>query len=177
MSSSLNLVVRDYNDDLNPTMVNLLIAFLVLLFVALVLTGILMLLRSHRRSRKEAGLPLYSDGSSPSNRRRLTISTGRHSQSIHVYNEKQHLIENSSSPPASPDSIPEIRITFPEEEDESGKRKSGRVVVVRVGDTGIGLEPMNENLPPYSRSDSERFHSLDMERMGGLKESLPSTKI
>ena len=177
MLSSLNLVVRDDDDGLNPTMVNLLIAFLVLLFLALVLTGILMLLRSRRQSRKEAGLPLYNEGSSSSNRRRLTISTGRNSQAIHVYNEKQNLMENSSSPPASPGEIPEIRITFPEEEDESGKRRSGRVVVVRVGDTGVGLEPMDENLPPYTRSDSERFHSLDMERIGGLKESLPPTRI
>jgi len=78
-------------------------------------------------------------------------------------------MENSSSPPASP--VPEIRITFPEEEDESGKRKSGRVVVVRISEAGsVGLEPCQEELPPYQSSDADRFQSLDLERMGGLKE-------
>jgi len=86
-----------------------------------------------------------------------------------VYNEKQTLMDNPSSPPVSP--IPEIRITFPEEEDEAGKRKSGRVVVVRVGETGVGLEPYQEDdLPPYQNSEAGRFQSLDLERMGGLKE-------
>ncbi|MGY6405660.1 hypothetical protein, partial [Vibrio parahaemolyticus] len=70
-----------------------------------------------------------------------------------------------------PSPVPEIRITFPEEEDESGKRKSGRVVVVRISEAGsVGLEPYNDQLPPYQTSDAERFQSLDIERMGGLKE-------
>ena len=79
-------------------------------------------------------------------------------------------MEQSSSPPASP--VPEIRITFPEEEeDSSGKRKSGRVVVVRISDNGgVGLEPYQECLPPYQSGESDRFQSLDLERMGGLRE-------
>ena len=85
-------------------------------------------------------------------------------------NEKSAFLEQTSSPPTSP--VPEIRITFPEEEDKSGKRKSGRCVVVRISEAGgLGLEPYNEeSLPPYQSSDSERFQSLDLERMGGLKE-------
>ena len=75
---------------------------------------------------------------------------------------------NSNSPPPSP--IPEIRITFPEEVDEQGKRQSGRVVVVRVGEHSVGLEPVNEKLPPYQQYESERFQSLDLDRIGGLKE-------
>ena len=75
--------------------------------------------------------------------------------------------------------MPEIRITFPEEEDEAGKSKSGRVVVVRISETGgLGLEPCNnEHLPPYQQSDDERFQSLDLDRMGGLKEPERREKI
>jgi hypothetical protein len=84
-----------------------------------------------------------------------------------VHNEKQELVSRSDSPPDSP--LPEIRITFPEEIDESGKRKSGRVVVVHVGETAIGLEPV-EALPMYQKTEGERFDSIDLERVGGLVE-------
>lgn len=77
---------------------------------------------------------------------------------------------NEGSPPGSP--IPEIRITFPEEVDEGGRRKSGRVVVVRVGEHTVGMEPVNDNLPPYQQKDSDRYESLDLDRMGGLKEKV-----
>ncbi|KAI9832554.1 MAG: hypothetical protein M1819_004344 [Sarea resinae] len=175
MESYHILVVRDSSSNgLTPAMVKLLIALLVLVLVGLLLIAGLFILRNRRRSRKASELPMYNEDASKrsSNHRRLTITAapfGRHSESIYVYNEKQTLMENASSSPTSP--IPEIRITFPEEEDESGKRKSGRVVVVRVGDTSVGLEPLDEeNLPPYQKSDAERFQSLDLERIGGLKE-------
>jgi hypothetical protein len=91
--------------------------------------------------------------------------------SIYVYDEKSSILSSPSSPPLTPESVPEIRITFPDEQDESGRRKSGRVVVVRVGETGVGLEPLkDEQLPAYEKESGERFHSLDMERIGGLKE-------
>jgi len=65
--------------------------------------------------------------------------------------------------------VPEIRITFPDEQDESGRHKSGRVVVVRVGEHSVGLEPLDEEqLPAYEREGG--FHSIDMDRIGGLKE-------
>lgn len=168
------LVVRDDSAaSLNPTIVNLLIALLVLVIVGLALIGGLFFLRSIRKARKEAELPLYNEKrqSKSSNHRRLTITAfprGKGSESIYVYQEKQNLIANSSSPPPSP--IPEIRITFPEEVDESGKRQSGRVVVVRVGEHSVGLEPLQEDLPPYQRDASDRFQSLDLDRIGGLKE-------
>lgn len=75
--------------------------------------------------------------------------------------------------------MPEIRITFPEEEDEAGKSKSGRVVVVRISETGgLGLEPYSyEKLPAYQQSDAERFQSLDLDRMGGLKELERDQKV
>ncbi|KAK4943133.1 hypothetical protein LTR28_008530, partial [Elasticomyces elasticus] len=93
--------------------------------------------------------------------------------------ERAQLLRHPSSlpapPPSSPNSIPEIRITFPEEVDEvTGKRQAGRVVVVRVGDSTMGLEPYDEEkeeLPVYQRQNpEERFHSLDLDRIGGLKE-------
>ncbi|KAI9683824.1 MAG: hypothetical protein M1829_004158 [Trizodia sp. TS-e1964] len=177
MDSIRLLAVRDSSGNdavaLSPTVVNLLIALLVLVFVGIVVAGGLYIFKHARKSPKEAGLPMYNDKPSRSNHRRLTITTrgGGRKDSIFVYSEKQNLIQNSSSPPLSPDSIPEIRITFPEEEDESGRRKSGRVVVVRVGDYGVGMEPLKEeNLPPYQKSDADRFDSLDLARIGGLKE-------
>ena len=161
-------------------MVKLLIALLVLVFIGILALGALLLMRSLRRSRKASDqLPLYekadSFSSKRSNHRRLTItangsSSGGRGDSVYVIQEKQHLIANSSSPPPSP--IPEIRITFPEEVDAAGKRHSGRVVVVRVGEHSVGLEPVQdskEDLPPYMRDD-QRFQSLDLNRMGGLKE-------
>ena len=155
------------NDGLSTPMVDLLIALLVLILIALGLVGGLLLLRRKRQSQKQSLLPVHN-GQVPSHSRKLTITTNK-SDSILVYDEKRSLMDNSSSPPPSP--VPEIRITFPEEEDESGKRKSGRMVVVRISDAGsVGLEPCHEDLPPYQTNDSGRFHSLDIERMGGLKE-------
>ena len=83
-------------------------------------------------------------------------------------------METPPSPPPSP--VPEIRITFPDEEDMSGKRTSGRVVVLRIGESGaIGMEPVSHDaLPPYQRDDAERFQSLDLDRIGGLREKYQS---
>ncbi|PWY78687.1 hypothetical protein BO83DRAFT_213248 [Aspergillus eucalypticola CBS 122712] len=158
------------NDGLSPYMVDLLISLLVLILLGLALVGALLVLRRKRLNREQSELPVHNGQCVP-NHRRFTVSASPNAktESVLVYDEKRSLIENSSSPPPSP--VPEIRITFPEEEDESGKRKSGRVVVVRITDAGgVGLEPCNEELPPYQSSDAERFQSLDIERMGGLKE-------
>ena len=176
----LNLVARndqsaDHDNEVRftPTMVGLLITLLVLLIVALVGFIALYFLRLRRRSMRQQG-SMYDDdekrtsssSTSTSNHRRVTV---RPSESIVVYQEKQSLIANSEAPPTSP--VPEIRITFPEELDDGGKRKSGRVVVVRVGEHSIGLEPVSEEkLPPYQQDESDRFQSLDLERIGGLKE-------
>lgn len=183
------LVVRDNNREsttLTPTMVNLLIALLVLVLFGIVLIVSLMVLRSRRirqqqvareQAEKIAGsqsdLPVYTSPSRTSyksNHRRLTITAapyGRNSKPIYSYSEKEVLMNDSS--PTSP--IPEIRITFPEEEDEMGKRKSGRVVVVSVSDMGsVGLEPLHtakEGLPAYEGGD---WKELDLEQIGGLKE-------
>jgi hypothetical protein len=164
------LVSRDDSksqDGLSTPMVDLLITLLVLVLLALALVGGLLVIRRKRKAHKESMLPVHN-GQVPDSGRRLTIHAGK-TDSILVYDEKRSLMENSHSPPPSP--VPEIRITFPEEEDESGKRKSGRMVVVRISEAGsVGLEPCHEELPPYQTTDTGRFHSLDIERMGGLKE-------
>lgn len=72
-----------------------------------------------------------------------------------------------------PDSpVPEIRITFPDEHDDTGCKKEGRVVVVKIGDHGsVGMAPcMDEPAPPYHQAARERLKSLDLERIGGLRE-------
>jgi len=172
------LIVRrddfDHENPLSPAVANLLATLIILLIVGIILVGALILVRRKRRALKQSELPLYDDKHSrPSNHRRLTImaTPPTKSNAIYINNEKQILMDNSSSPPPSP--VPEIRITFPEEEDDTGKRKSGRVVVVRISETGsVGMEPCaEENLPPYRQADADRFHSLDLERIGGLKEN------
>ncbi|KAL5339688.1 hypothetical protein BJX70DRAFT_397401 [Aspergillus crustosus] len=166
-------VVRgDDKDDgsLSDAMVDLLISLLVLVLLGIALIASLLVLRRRRQNRQLSELPVHN-GQVSTHHRSLTITAPPYSktESVFVIDEKRSLMENSSSPPPSP--VPEIRITFPEEEDESGKRKSGRVVVVRISEAGsVGLEPYNEQLPPYQSSDAERFQSLDIERMGGLKE-------
>jgi len=152
---------------------SLLIALIVLMLVSILLVGLLFVVRRMRRGRAIARqqLPLHNvPGTNP---RRLTIMTtpNGYGSSICVYGEKSSMISNSSTTSLSTDSVPEIRITFPDEQDESGRRKSGRVVVVRVGETSVGLEPLEEEqLPAYQKESGGRFHSIDMERIGGLKE-------
>jgi hypothetical protein len=157
--------------NITPAMFNLLIALVVLFATIALLVSGLLVLRTYRNRQKQQQdvLPSYQEGS----RRSLIRSTLTINAPAYVAREKQNLMDNSFSPPGSP--IPEIRITFPEEVDDAGKRKSGRVVVVRVGEHTVGMEPVNENLPPYQQSESDRFQSLDLERMGGLKEKESSS--
>ncbi|OJD25565.1 hypothetical protein ACJ73_03062, partial [Blastomyces percursus] len=189
------------NGGLNSSTVNLLISLLALILLSIALIGSYLVIR-RRRQRRQLELPHYQDHHHNSSNcrqrgrggRRLTISASNR-DSVFFIDEKSSSSPSSSSsslsPPTSP--VPEIRITFPEEEDATGKRMSGRVVVVRISEKGgIGLEPldegrddggrheMDEHLPPYQRQpggngsgnggSTERFQRLDLERMGGLKE-------
>ena len=174
MESARQLITRAETTSaeytFTPSISNLLLALLTLIVVALALACILYVLRKRQAARKQL-LPTHQKSS---NHRRLTITAipyAGKTDSVHVYDEKRNLIENSSSPPDSP--VPEIRITFPDEEDQSGGKKNGRVVVVRIGDSGsVGMEPVSQHqLPPYQSSEADRFQSLDLERMGGLKEN------
>lgn len=168
----MKLVRRDDSDDTSysPSMVTLLIVLLVLVIISLLAGITLLYMRYRQKMRTEESLPMYHEkrpSSSRSNHRRLNI---RPSESYFVYQEKQQLLAESDRPVSPSSPVPEIRITFPEEVDTFGKRQSGRVVVVHVGETGIGMEPHTESLPAYQQSESDRFQSLDLERIGGLKE-------
>ncbi len=156
--------------DMDSTHVALLVSLMVLVLLGLVLMGALVVLRNMRRARKQAEtntqLPIYEKRQSNHSHLTITAMPYKGRESVVVFSEKQNLMGNAS--PVSP--VPEIRITFPDEFDESGKRQSGRVVVVRVGEHSVGLEPLDEDLPPYQRDALDRFDSLDLDRIGGLKE-------
>jgi len=177
IARSSTLLKRDpsTSNGMSTTVIDLLISLMVLIFVSLLLVAALYTVRKIRQKRAIARqqLPLHNTSqiSLHKNHRRLTITASGHGRgsSIYVYDEKS-AVEHSASP-ATPNEVPEIRITFPDEQDESGRRTSGRVVVVRVGETGVGLEPLkDEQLPAYEKEGGQRFHSIDMERIGGLKE-------
>ncbi|KAK4123183.1 hypothetical protein N657DRAFT_450145 [Parathielavia appendiculata] len=159
----------------NSNVINLLIALLVVVFVGLIAFALLVLLRRMRRQKQMMEtLPQYQDVKRTGNHRRLTIQTGNgHGRSsvIVLNGNGQPMLANPHSPPHSPDNVPEIHITFPDEQDEQGRPKSGRVVVVRVGETTVGLEPLHdEQLPAYEKESKTQFYALDIDKIGGLKE-------
>jgi len=89
--------------------------------------------------------------------------------------------KSSPSTPITPKlCVPEIRITFPEEEGADGKRKSGRVVVVQVGEAGAAFvrdvvvhdsDVHEDGLPSYKNlSKKSEFDSVDLDKVGGLKD-------
>jgi hypothetical protein len=162
-----SLLSRDTLAEEQPfggsTVMILLIIVIVMVAICIALYTTLLFLRRRRRERKrveEQSMPLVGGS------RRLTISTNR--KSINIYDEKRRLVDPSR--PDSPNGVPEITITFPDEEEPSGKRKSGRVVLVRVGETSIGMEPLEQDAPPMYEKEGGRFQSIDLERVGGLKE-------
>lgn len=166
-----HLFARDHEAQLSQTIVNLLIALLVLLVISICMCGALLFFRHRRRSRKAInGLPLYNEkrdsGSSMASSLRRPFS--KTTESVYVLQEKQNLLDNSEEPRTA--GVPEIRLTFPEEFDADGKRTSGRCVIVRVSESGVGLEPVQEKCPAYKSSEGERFQSLDLDRVGGLTE-------
>ena len=165
---NINFIKRSEDDSLSSTHLALLVALMMLVLLGMLCIGGLMFLRSVRRGRKQAQadpeLPVYEKRQSNVNRLTITAMPYKGRESVITYSEKQNLMDSPTSP------VPEIRITFPDEVDESGKQQSGRVVVVRVGDHSVGLEPVQEDLPAYQRDASDRFDSLDLDRMGGLKE-------
>lgn len=163
--------------DGSDNMINLLLLVLGLVFVALVLLSALFLFRRYRqqqRLRTKEVLPSYNDSEKPRGPPQgLTIETKHNGRSstIYISRDGAPMLSNPNSPPHSPDNVPEIHITFPDEQDDQGKHKSGRVLVVRVGDNAtVGLEPMQEQLPAYEKEAKGDFYSVDMDHIGGLKE-------
>ena len=147
----------------SPTTFYLLIALTVLLAIGFLCLVALVALKYIHRRRGLQDADRVEKGQCKSHRR------SRHPPSISINSEKTAFLETDSAP-TSP--VPEIRIHFPEEESHDTKRQStGRVVVVRISDKGgIGLEPYQEQLPAYQKEDGDRFQSLDLDRIGGLKE-------
>jgi hypothetical protein len=169
----------DDSDNGSDTVINALLAVLGIAFFILILVSILLVLRRVRRKRQQQGqepvLPSYNDvKNGHPNHRGLTIETTHNGRSsvLFIGRDGQPMLRTPSSPPHSPDNVPEIHITFPDEQDEQGRRKSGRVVVVRVGENAtVGLEPMHdEELPAYEKEAKGQFYSVDMDQIGGLKE-------
>ncbi|KAI5926420.1 hypothetical protein F4810DRAFT_537480 [Camillea tinctor] len=171
------LAARDVAlDGQSDTVINLMIVFLGVAFLGLVLVAVLVMLRRARHQRRmlEESLPHYNDvkheEANSSNSHRFTIQTPDGRSSFLVVNGRP-MLADPNSPPHSPTNIPQIHITFPDEQDEHGRQKNGRVVVVRVGDTTVGLEPVKEEqLPAYEKESSSGFYSIDMDGIGGLKE-------
>lgn len=154
-------------------MANLVVTLLFFLGFASCCAAAVFLLRRRRRQARRNLLPTHRQ---PLHQRQFTITTTddfMKSPSTHVWEEKNDHASGLSSTPAQ---IPELRITFPDEDGDKGK--GGRVVVVRVSDSGsVGMSPLNqESLPPYQASDSDRFQSLDLNRIGGLREKEPATQ-
>ncbi|KAH6897245.1 hypothetical protein B0T10DRAFT_557073 [Thelonectria olida] len=187
MPSIQRLFARDTDkpaDDGSDNLINLMLVILGIVFLALILISILFFFRRARRLQmmrakalddEEDGLPSYYDAKPYGNNHRgLTIETKHNGRSsILVINRDNHpMLANPNSPPHSPDNVPEIHITFPDEQDDQGRPKSGRVLVVRVGDNAtVGMEPMNdEQLPAYEKEAKGQFYSIDMNQIGGLKE-------
>ena len=167
---------RDDSPPFTPTITALLIALLVLVILTLLCVGALFVIRIVRRRRQaqhDPSLPAPSGMQQRFSHRRLTITAapfGRHSVPIQVRaDEKQGFLDEKSEP-GSP--VPEIRITFPDEVDGAGKKTEGRVVVVKISEQGsVGLSPCHEEpAPPYQQVAGERLRSLDLERIGGLRE-------
>lgn len=191
---SSNLFPRDgaMPASISHTTLMLLFVLIVLALVALLLVAVLLFMRYRRRRAaadpgQHAWAPEGFDDekrlSTSSHHRRVMV---RPSESVYIYHEKKKNTTTTtttmtkekdfgpcSEPPSPTSPVPEIRITFPEEYDATGKRTSGRVVVVRVGDGvggGVGLEPVGEDdqLPAYDARDG--FQSIELERIGGLVE-------
>lgn len=165
----------DGTDGSDSTINVLVVVLAIIVALGLVLLGTLLVLKRVRRQRvRDSSPPQYNDVvHHDKNHHRLTIETRNGRSSVIMYNKDgRPMLANPNSPPHSPDNVPEIHITFPEEEDEGGKRKSGRVVVVRVGDNAaVGLEPLDEDeLPAYEKESNGSFYSIDMDDIGGLRE-------
>ncbi|KAI0399237.1 hypothetical protein F4802DRAFT_56224 [Xylaria palmicola] len=166
------LAVRDLSEsDSWDSAINATITLLSIALFGLALVGLLGILRRHRR-RHLLMLPRYNDPENEAGQTtgRVTIQTQNGKSSI-VLVHGRPMLADPNAPPHSPTNAPEIHITFPDEQDEHGRRKNGRVLLVRVGETTVGLEPLkDEQLPAYEKESSNAFYSIDMDHIGGLKE-------
>jgi len=162
------LAVRDgTSEGLSTNQLLIIIVVLILFGLITKLLVVVFIILPRLRRRREERARMNGFGS---NYKQLTVETSSSLSPSYVVQEKLRLMEDASAP-SSPSSVPEIRITFPDEMDKSGRPKSGGVVVVRMGENNaLGLEPVHDQLPMYSKEGSE-FINMDLEKMGGLKEA------
>lgn len=164
----LSSLIKRTAESTSTTQVHLLIAFIVLVSVGSSICGALYLIRC-RNNRLQ--LPTHE-----SRHKSLTVTAVPYSKR---FSTSSSFYEKSS--PISPTSpVPEIRITFPEEEGPDGRRKSGRVVIVQVGEAGAAFvrdipagqleREQEEALPKYTDKKTKEFSSVDLDNVGGLKE-------
>lgn len=181
LADSNRFAISRRGEDGSDNMLNMMIILLGLVFFSLVLASLLFLHFRRRRLQRlqrlrTSDLPACDDAKQVQNQnpRGLTIETTHNGRSSIYYigRDGQPMLQNPDSPPHSPDNVPQIHITFPDEHDEHGGTKSGRVLIVRVGDNAtVGLEPMQEEeLPAYEKEAKGQFQSIDMDQIGGLKE-------
>jgi hypothetical protein len=148
---------------------------IVMVFFALILAGsllsvALLCLRRKRMAQRHTVLPQYRAHAHHRSASVTNLPNIARNETVYVYDEKMNLIANPANSPQA--AIPQIRVTFPDDDEHSGQPRPGRVVVVHVTDTGsVGMSPLNHGpAPPYQQADAERFQSLDLDRMGGLRE-------
>ncbi|KAL1895552.1 hypothetical protein Cpir12675_003190 [Ceratocystis pirilliformis] len=173
MPSISHVILQRSEDESSDTLeFNRMLSAFGLVMFALCLVSSLVLLR-RAQLRRQASLAPVLPSYSEARGNNLTIhTTDKHGRSsvLVIGSNGKPMLSNPNSPPHSADNVPEIRITFPDEADQTGQNQSGRVVVVRMGDSSVGLEPMNEQLPAYEKESKTQFYSIDMDQIGGLKE-------
>lgn len=181
VASHYRVTRGDSNDEESDSTINILaIVLAIIVALGIILLGALLILKRARRQRssqQQSHPPQYNEVvQQDKNHHRLTIETrgaGGCRTSILYNKDGRPMLANPNSPPHSPDNVPEIHITFPDEEAAEGsKRKSGRVVVVRVGDNAaVGMRPLDgDELPAYEKESNGSFYSIDMDDIGGLRE-------
>lgn len=175
MDSLKQMLRRDASDsDLDsyygPGMGPLLMVFFGLILAGSCLTLALICFRRKRIAQRQVLLPQYRAHAHNRSASVTNLPNLARNESVFVYDEKMNLIANSANPP--PSTVPQIRVTFPDDDESNGQPRPGRVVVVHVTDSGsVGMSPLAQGpAPPYQTADAERFQSLDLDRMGGLRE-------
>jgi len=140
-----------------------------ILFVAAILVSTFLFIRRYR-ARNVPELPLHKGHVEVISKHVRSLDTLSHQPSF-VMREKEAFFASTSGPP--PSTPPVIHLTLPEELDDGTKSGFARIVVVSIGEHGeVGLSPLaQEQLPPYQEYASDRFQSLDLDRLGGLKEN------
>lgn len=160
----------DYHGFYGPGTGTMLMVLFGLILAGSILSLGLICLRRKRVAQRQAFLPQYRMHTHHRSASVTNLPNIARNETVFVYDEKMNLIANSANPP--PSAIPQIRVTFPDDDEHSGQHRPGRVVVVHVADSGsVGMSPLNNGpAPPYQQADAERFQSLDLNRMGGLRE-------